>query len=79
MYNDPEKRQHVCIQEISIALMKDHIEASTKAWNRVETKLNNGIVTQIALNSSSLKTAWWFIGIIIVVFIGSIITVIIDK
>lgn len=79
MYNGPEKRQHACIQETTIALMKDHIEASTKAWNRVETKLNNGIVTQVALNSSSLKTAWWFIGIIIVVFIGSIVATIYSK
>jgi hypothetical protein len=79
MYNDPEERHHKCIQETSIALMKSHIAASNRAWNRIEEKLNNGLITQVALNSSSLKSAWWFIGIIIVVFIGSIVTTIYSK
>jgi hypothetical protein len=57
--------------------MKDHIEDSTKAWIRIEKKLNNGMSTQVELNKTSIVRVWWFIGVLSVCLISATVKIIV--
>ncbi|MBU0995904.1 MAG: hypothetical protein KJ737_25700 [Proteobacteria bacterium] len=61
-------KNHDCMHEGKIAVIGDKIEKIENTVDKIFKILNGngkqGLVTNVALNKSSITRLWWFVGII---------------
>ncbi|MBU0995951.1 MAG: hypothetical protein KJ737_25945 [Proteobacteria bacterium] len=61
-------KNHDCMHEGKIAVIGDKVEKIEETVDKIFKILNGngkeGLVTNVALNKSSITRLWWFVGII---------------
>ena len=77
---ESERRADMNDLVTNLAVLTEKVEADIEVTGKIHDKLfgngGTGLVTEVAVTKSSLKRAWWFIGVIGVGLIGGMVKVI---